>query len=65
MFDDSLAETSLEPHGHRATQVKLTARYRPRGITMRLMHALFMRRMIRKRARLRLRGLKRIIECQG
>ena len=64
MFNDFLAETTVEPRGDDTTLVQLKAQYSPRGVRMRLMHSLFMRRMMRKRARLTLEGLKQIVERQ-
>lgn len=63
MFDAFLAETTVEAQGDDATVVRIEASYRPRGFRMRLMHSLFMRRMMRKRAMLTLEGLKRLIEA--
>ena len=64
MFGDFLAETTVEPRGDNTTLVQLKAHYSPRGVKMRLMHSLFMRRMMRKRAILTLKGLKRIVEIR-
>lgn len=64
MLDEFLAETTVEPRGNNTTMVQLKAYYIPRGFRMRLMHSLFMRRMMRKRAILTLKGLKRIVEGQ-
>ena len=62
MFGEFLAETTVESQGDNATVVQLKAHYIPRGFKMRLIHSLFMRRMMRKRAMLTLEGLKRLIE---
>ena len=62
MFSEFLAETTLEPLGDNETVVRLKAYYTPMGLKMRLMHALVMRRMMRKRAMSTLDGLKRLIE---
>ena len=64
MFGEFLAETTFEPRGDNTTMVQLKAYYIPRGFRMRLMHSLFMRRMMRKRAMLTLEGLKRLVEGQ-
>lgn len=63
MFSEFLAETTLEPLGDNETVVRLKAYYTPTGLKMRLMHALVMRRMMRKRAMSTLDGLKRLIEA--
>jgi len=63
-FDGFLAETTLEPKGAAATLVRLAAYYSPRGLAARLMNQLFMRRMMRSRARLTPEGLKRFVESR-
>ncbi|RMF58766.1 MAG: SRPBCC family protein, partial [Calditrichaeota bacterium] len=65
MFDEFLAETTVEAGPEDTTLVHLKAYYIPRGFKMRLVHGLFMRRMMCKRAKLTLDGLKRLVEGQG
>ena len=62
MFGEFLAETTVEPQGENATIMRLVACYNPQGFKMCVMHSLFVRRMMRKRAMLTLEGLKRLIE---
>ena len=64
MFTDFLAETTIEAAGENGTLVHLAAYYAPRGLTVRLMNVLVMRSKMRKRAKLTLRGLKRLVEGQ-
>ncbi len=64
MFDDFLTDLTVEPWGGNTTLVQLQASYVPRGLRVRVMNVLLMRRMMRKRARLTLQGLKRLVEGQ-
>ena len=62
MFDRFTAETTVGATDDATTRVRITASYLPKGFIMRTMNALGLRRMMRKRARLTLEGLKRLIE---
>ncbi len=62
MFDDFLAEVSVAPGEGNTTLVQLSAYYVPLGFKVRLMNFLFIRRMMRKRARLTLEGFNRLME---
>ncbi len=62
MFDDFLTELTVEPGEGNTTLVRLQAYYVPRGFKVRVINVLLMRRMMRKRARLTLEGLKRLVE---
>ncbi len=63
MFDDFLAEVSVAPGEGNTTLVQLSAYYVPLGFKVRLMNFLFIRRMMRKRARLTLEGFRRLVEA--
>lgn len=63
MFGDFMAETAVEPQGKDVTVVRLRAYYVPRGFGMGIVHSLFVRRVMRKRARLTLEGLRRLVEA--
>lgn len=62
MFEDFSTELTVEPTVSGGTWVKLRATYSPRGFKIRLANALFIRRMMRKRAYRLLLGLKQLIE---
>jgi uncharacterized membrane protein len=62
MFEEFLAELSVAPEEGDTTLVRLQAYYLPRGWKVGLMNALFIRRMMRKRARLTLEGFRRLVE---
>jgi len=64
MFHDFLTELTVEPRQGDGTLVKLQAYYVPSGLNVRVMNVLLMRRMMRKRVRLTLQGLKRLVESQ-
>lgn len=64
MFDDFLTELPVEPGEGNTTLVRLQAFCVPRGFKVRLINVLLMRRIMRKRARLTLQGLKRLVEGQ-
>ena len=62
MFDDFVVETVLESAVDDTTRVRLTAFYLPKRLTVRVMNAMVIRRMMRKRARQTLQGFKRLVE---
>ena len=64
MFRDFLTELTVEAGEGNSTVVELRAYYVPAGLKVRLMNVLFMRRIMRKRARLTLEGLKRLVETR-
>ncbi len=64
MFDDFLTDLTVEPGEGNTTLVQLQAYYVPRGFKVCVINVLLMRRMMRKRARLTLQGLKRLVEGQ-
>ena len=64
MLDNFLTELTLHSEDG-ATRVRLEAFYAPKSLRLRVMNALVMRRMMRKRAILTLQGLKRMIEGQN
>ena len=64
MFDDFLTDLTVEPGEGNTTLVQLQAYYVPRGFKVRVINVLLMQRMMRKRARLTLQGLKRLVEGQ-
>ncbi len=61
MFKDFLAEISVAPGEGDTTILRLGAYYVPR-FRVRLMNFLFIRHMMRKRARLTLEGFRRLVE---
>jgi uncharacterized membrane protein len=63
LFEDFLAEVTLAPEDG-ATRLQLEAFYRPKSLQIRIMNALVMRRVMRKRAMLTLEGLKALVESQ-
>jgi uncharacterized protein YndB with AHSA1/START domain len=62
MFEDFIVETTLESAADGTTRVRLAAFYLPKRLTVRVMNALVIRRMMRKRARQTIHGFKRLVE---
>ena len=62
MFDRFTAETTVGATDDATTRVRITASYHPKSFMMRIMNALVLRHIMRKRARLTLEGLKRLLE---
>ncbi len=58
------APLTVAPQEGNTTLLQLQAYYAPRGFKVSVMNVLLMRRMMRKRARLTLQGLKRPVEGQ-
>jgi hypothetical protein len=62
MFADFVVETVLMPHGDRETDLVLEAYYEPIGWKTRLLNALFLRRLMARRALRTIEGIKRLAE---
>ena len=62
MLSDFVVEAILEPHGDRETRLVLEAAYEPVGWKTKLANALFLRRLMARRARRTLEGIKRFVE---
>ncbi len=63
MLRDFVVESRLVPRGDSETDVVIEATYEPNGWKMRLLNALFLRRLMARRARLTLLGVKRLAEA--
>lgn len=57
-----LVEISIRPEDGNATLLRLRAWYRPRGLVMRVLDPVLMRRVMRRRAAETLEGVKRLVE---
>ena len=62
MFADFVVETVLKPHGDRETVLVIEAYYEPIGWKTRLLNALFLRRLMARRALRTIEGIKRLAE---
>lgn len=65
MVSDFLSELTLTPTKNNNTILLLKAFYNPVGLKMRFFDPLVMRRMMRKRAKRTLLGLKELLESQN
>jgi Polyketide cyclase / dehydrase and lipid transport len=63
MFRDFVVETILVPQGADETELVLEAYYEPIGWKTRLLNALFLRRLMARRALRTLEGVKRLAEA--
>ena len=63
MFRDFVVESILVPHGENETELVLEAYYEPIRWTTRLLNALFLRRLMARRALRTLEGVKRLVEA--
>jgi uncharacterized protein YndB with AHSA1/START domain len=62
MLRDFVVETVLVPRGPYETALVLEAYYEPVGLKSKFLNALFLRRMMKRRAFQTLEGLKRLVE---
>ena len=63
MLRDFVVDTVLVPHGESETEVVISACYEPIGRRMRLLNALFLRRLMARRALRTIEGVKRLVEA--
>jgi len=64
MFADFVVETVLVPHGDCETVLVLEAYYEPIGWKTRALNALFLRRLMARRALRTIEGVKRLAEAE-
>jgi hypothetical protein len=63
MLRDYVVETVLVPHGDFEMDAVLEAYYEPNGWKMRVLNALFLRRLMARRALRTMEGVKRLAEA--
>ena len=63
MLRDFVVETILVPHGEHETDAVIEAYYEPIGWKMRVLNALFLRRLMARRALRTMQGVKRLAEA--
>lgn len=64
MFSNFIVETTVIPQPDRSTLLQFEAYYDPIGIRNRIVNALILRRVMRKRGLLTLHGIKRLSEVR-
>lgn len=65
MFSDFVTEIKVRPGENDSTIGTLVAYYNPKRVITRVVNALFLRRVMRKRARQTLAGFKNLVEKQN
>ena len=64
MFSNFIVETTVIPQGDRSNMLQFEAYYDPIGFRNRVLNGLILRRIMRKRARLTMEGIKRLSEAR-